>query len=129
MTRWALATALVVAACSPGEAACETIDPGGPIPFHLYVSNQSFDVDPVDIAVSIDDVPVICQDFEVEGQHNWVLFELGLDPGHHHITASGNHGATTFQEEFDHDGERWAVLDFWHDPDDGFEEFSFSIHD
>jgi hypothetical protein len=131
MRRWAIviAVATLVAGCSSGDAECETIDPTGPIPFQLYVSNQSFDIDPVDIAVSLDDVQVICQEFHVEGQHNWVLFELALDPGHHRITAAGNHGATTFQAEFDLESERWAVLDFWHHPDDGPQEFSFSIHD
>jgi len=131
MTRWAIVmvVALMVGACSASETGCGSVDPGGPIPLHLYVSNQSFDIDPVDIAVSIDDVQLICQDFYVEGQHNWVLFELGLDPGHHQITATGSHGTTSLREEFDLEAERWAVLDFWHHPDEGPEEFSFSIHD
>ena len=35
----------------------------------LWVSNQSFEDDPVQVTIAIDGVEVISQQFEVEGQH------------------------------------------------------------
>jgi hypothetical protein len=95
---------------------------------HLYVSNQSFEIDPVDIEVYIDDQPVVCDEFFVEGQHNWILHDLSLDPGEHSIRAVGHDGQTTIEETFQVEGERWAVLDFWFHPGET-EEFSFVIQE
>ena len=44
-------------------------------PLHFYVSNQSFDLDPVDIDVYVDDVKLITGDFLVEGQHSWHAYD------------------------------------------------------
>jgi hypothetical protein len=95
---------------------------------HLYVRNQSFEIDPVDIEVYIDDQPVVCDEFFVEGQHNWILHDLSLDPGEHSIRAVGHDGQTTIEETFQVEGERWAVLDFWFYPGET-EEFSFVIQE
>jgi hypothetical protein len=51
--------------------------------FTLYVSNQSFAIDPVDINVYFDDTLVVVRDFEVGSQHNWHEFEVVLTPGAH----------------------------------------------
>ena len=85
-----------------------------PAPFHLYVSNQSFDIDPVRIEVFIDDLAVVCQDFEVGDQHNWVLFDMELDSGPHMIRVVGNDGGAELTETFDTASETWAVIDFWY---------------
>jgi hypothetical protein len=105
-------------------------------PLHLYVSNQSFDIDPVRIEVFIDEVAVICQDFDVGDQHNWVLFDMELEPGTHTIRAVGNEGGTELTETFDMDGERWAVIDFWYYSEDegegngeGGQSLTFDIMD
>lgn len=130
MKRLALAGLLVAATACAGLAGdCDPADPDGAVPFHLYVSNQSFEIDPVDIVVWIDDQQVVCDRFHVEGQHNWVLFDLGLEPGPHSLRAVGNGGKTMFEQEFDLPAERWAVLDFWYYPDDEPEKLTFSIHD
>ncbi len=101
---------------------------------HLYVSNQSFDINPVRIEVFIDDLAVICGDFDVGDQHNWTLFDMELEPGTHTIRAVGNEGGAELAETFDMDGERWAVIDFWfysegRDDGDGGQNFTFDIRD
>lgn len=125
----ALAVVIVASACSSTGSGCDPLDPGGPLPFHLYVSNQSFEVDPVDIMVFVDDLQVVCSDFEVQGQHNWILFELGLDPGHHQIRAVGNGGEALLEEEFGLEEEHWAVVDFWTEEPSEPGSFTFSIYE
>jgi hypothetical protein len=51
--------------------------------FILYVSNQSFALDPVDIKVYIDGFLVVNRDFYVKGQHNWIRFQFQLGGGTH----------------------------------------------
>ena len=103
--------------------------------FRLYVSNQSFAIDPVDIRVWIDDIPVICQYFKVGNQHNWQLFRFALDDGEHRIKAATEKGDATLEQTFTVEGDRWAVLDYWYYPgvDGGADptppHFSFSVHD
>ena len=100
----------------------------GPETLHLYVSNQSFEIDPVDIAVYVDGRQVVCDEFFVEGQHNWIVHDLSLESGEHSLRAVGNDGLTTVEETFELNGERWAVLDFWFHPGET-EEFNFLIQD
>lgn len=101
-----------------------------PPPFTLYVSNQSFEDPRVGITISIDGVVVVDQDFDVEGQHNWVSFEPDIAPGDHTLHAVSSTGAqltTTFMTP---DGEpRWAVVDYWFHPDDDPRKFTFQISD
>ena len=132
---------------SDGQTTSTISHPGGceppvltdatdPAPLHLYVSNQSFDIDPVRIEVFVDDLAVICQDFDVGDQHNWVLFDMELEPGTHTIRAVGNEGAAELTETFEIGGERWAVIDFWYYSEDegegqgeGGQTFTFDIMD
>jgi len=85
----------------------------------LWVSNQSFDDDPVQLAISIDGTPVVDHDFEVEGQHNWIPYDIsGLTPGPHSIVASSDTGAQYSGGFTVQAGEaRWLVLDYWYHPD------------
>ncbi len=136
--RW-LAIPLVlvfgITSCASASADCEPdvnrdlFNSTDPVTLHLWVSNQSFDIDPVDIAVYIDDQQVVCDSFDVEGQHNWILFDVELDPGTHTLRALGNDGKTELTETIDVPDERWAVLDFWFYPEEEPERFTFSIHD
>lgn len=101
--------------------------------FVLYVSNQSFDMDPVDISIEIDGVRVIERSFEVKDQHNWKEFALQLTPGSHEIRAHSARGAATLTRSFVVDGKHWAVVDFWYNdgtsgtPTDPM--FTFAIDD
>ncbi|MGH3346352.1 MAG: hypothetical protein ACRDO4_05175 [Nocardioides sp.] len=80
----------------------------------LYVSNQSFEDEVVDVTVTIDDVTVVDGDFHVEDQHNWVSFSLALPAGGHEITAESDSGAT-LRESFEgpQGKKRYAVIDHW----------------
>lgn len=85
----------------------------------LWVSNQSFEDDPVRLTISIDGTPVVNDDFEVQGQHNWIPFDIsGLTPGAHAIVAESDTGAQHLGEFTVLVGEaRWLVLDYWYYPD------------
>lgn len=96
----------------------------------LWVSNQSFDDDPVAITVEIDGEVVVEDVFAVEGQHNWFSFMIdGLEPGEHTITAISDTGvdfAGTFTLPVDE--ARWMVLDYWYSPDDAEgRHFTFDV--
>lgn len=86
----------------------------------LYVSNQSFEDEVVGITVAIDGVVVVDQDFDVEGQHNWVEFPIGLPAGEHTVTATSSTGTEGSHVLTLPEGEqRWVVVDYWYYPDQG----------
>jgi len=80
----------------------------------LTVSNQSFDLDPVDILVKIDGITVIDDEFLVKGQHNYHHFEFLLKPGTHTIYAESIKGKSQLSKEFVIEKELWASLNFWY---------------
>ena len=86
----------------------------------LWVSNQSFDDDPIRLTISIDGHPVVDDDFAVEGQHNWIPFDIGgLAPGQHTLQAESGTGVVATAELTVVDGEpRWLVVDYWYYADD-----------
>lgn len=101
-----------------------------PPPFTLYVSNQSFEDPTVAITISIDDVVVVDENFDVEGQHNWISFEPDIPPGEHVLHAVSDTGAEFTSDFTIPEGEpRWAVIDYWFYPDEGPRNFTFSISD
>jgi hypothetical protein len=97
----------------------KTSDLGTPdnvaIPFHVLASNQSFDIDPVDIDLYIDGKHVVTGDFEVGSQHTWVGFDFSIAPGEHTLRAVSKKGATDETATFLVNAtERWAVVNFWY---------------
>lgn len=84
----------------------------------LYVSNQSFDIDPVDIAIYVDDDLAVTGDFLVEGQHSWHVFDLALEPGNHVLRAVSEvadvEQVTPIAID---DASLHAVINFWYYPD------------
>ncbi|MBA2336971.1 MAG: hypothetical protein H0V96_04305 [Acidimicrobiia bacterium] len=95
----------------------------------LYVSNQSFEHDPVGITVAIDGEVVVRDQFFVEGQHNWITFELSVPPGRHELTMATDTGAShTAELEIPTDAHRWAVADYWFYGDTP-SSFTFHIDD
>lgn len=99
-----------------------------PAPFTLYVSNQSFDDDPVRITISISGEVVVDDDFAVEGQHNWIEFTPDIEPGLHTLTATSDTGAEfTVDLELPAGEPRWAVIDYWFYPDQEPRRFTFNI--
>ena len=99
-------------------------------PLTLYVSNQSFEDDPVLLTVNIDGVPLVDGRFYVEGQHNWLAAPIDLPNGEHTITASSDTGAT-LTEIFETSPQQrlWAVLDYWYYPTEGPRELTWYVSD
>lgn len=102
-----------------GPAAVPTVARGEG-PFQLTVSNQSFEDATIGVVVTIDGVVAVQQDFEVGGQHNFVSFDLDLEPGEHTLRATAETGATlTRTITLPASGDpRYGVLMYWFDRDD-----------
>lgn len=84
--------------------------------FHLTVSNQSFREQRVAITVTIDGRRLIAQDFDVEGQHNFVDFAFDFPSGRHVLVATATQ-RTTHEVTFDlpPSGKRYGVLQYWNE--------------
>jgi hypothetical protein len=125
---------LALAACGGGMEAAPPIAEGPP-PLQpakngnlvLYVSNQSFDRDTVDIRVLIDGRPAVDDDFAVLNQHNWVEFRFSLDDGPHVIYVESLDGQATLEKQFEVKGDRWAVVDYWCCSGPGEPKFTFKV--
>ena len=130
-----LVLALVLVACG-GRSSAEHEGPSGtgvsqlePTPegnFVLYVSNQSFEIDPVDIRVTIDGKLAVDEDFEVEDQHNWVEYTFRLREGRHVLHAESRAGAAELTRSFELTRKTWAVLNYWYYPGER-KRFSFDL--
>lgn len=117
---------------SPGSSAGE---PQVDLPVEtvrLWVSNQSFEDDPVEIRIEIDGEVVVDRAFAVESQHNWIAFDItGLSTGMHSLIAESDTGARiddsfTLPER----ESRSLVIDYWYYPDDAQGRFfTFSESD
>lgn len=85
-------------------------------PFHVYVSNQSFDLDPVDIDIYVDDIKLITGDFLVGSQHNWKAFDFTIEAGKPHtVRAVTTKGGVEKSEVVNVPAAgRWVVVDFWY---------------
>lgn len=95
----------------------------------LHVSNQSFDDEEVHITVAVDGVTVVDEEFDVEDQHNWVSFPVGLSPGVHEISAESDTGATLSESFRVHDGRTgYAVIDHWGDEESAELTWLFQWH-
>jgi hypothetical protein len=88
--------------------------PSGNIALHLLISNQSFDLDPVDVDVFIDKKHVVTGDLRVNGQHTWYPFDFYVPAGPHTLRVEGLGGDVTLNADFDVSAETWGVLNFWY---------------
>ncbi len=100
----------------------------------LYVSNQSFDITPVDITVRIDGATAVSKSFEVGTQHNEEAFQFTLSNGSHKIDVSSIKGDAKLTKNFEIKGKRWAILDYWYTKKSQYNNespkgFSFEISD
>ena len=100
------------------------------IPFTLYVTNQSFIHDTIDITVILDDETIVSDTFNVEGRHGFHPFYLELDKGRHTIHVESDNGVS-LTKEFEMDKETWTVVTYWYHEDENNEEpfFNFDIYD
>lgn len=102
---------------SRATAVGATQDEVTPGEVRLWVSNQSFDEDPVSITIRIDGEVVVNDSFSVGSQHNWMSFDIaGLSAGLHELVAASETGAQTNGSFTLPEGEsRWLVADYWFD--------------
>lgn len=87
-----------------------------PLVLEVYVSNQSQDIDPVDIRVLIDGNELLAQDFEFRDGHHYVRFECELRRGKHVLEAKSSQLKQAFAEEFRFRPDLIAQLDFAYFP-------------
>lgn len=106
----------------PEFNADELVEPGV---VRLYVSNQSFADPSVHLTVKVDGQVIADQDFAVESQHNWVIFDTPvLTPGPHELTAESSTGVTITETFTLPDGEaRYIGVDYWYYPEEGEDRF------
>jgi hypothetical protein len=119
MTLRFLPVIFLLAACSDhtAEEPRQLFGPSDDPNFVLYVSNQSFDIDPVDIEVRIDGNLAVEGDFLVGSQHSWHQFPFALPPGSHGLSAETAAGDVALSDIFEvASSARYAVLDFWYYP-------------
>ena len=97
--------------------------------FILFVSNQSSNLDPVDIKISIDDKLAVNQEFLSKGGHNWIKFQFQLNNGNHKLFTSSTKGNIVKDTLFTLPTTPYGVVDFWYYPESsGSKEFKiFSI--
>jgi hypothetical protein len=125
------AVALLLGCGGPGDHTprLPTADPAS-ADVVLWVSNQSFSDETVRITVRIDGRTVIDQDFDVEGQHNWIKFPLGAGPGAHELAVTSDTGARLVDQlVVPETGLRYGVVNYWRDeeqPDRRFFDFETS---
>jgi hypothetical protein len=104
------------------------LDPKGV--FTLFISNQSFAVDPVDVHVEIDGEIVVRDYFRVGTQHTFVPFQMNLTQGKHKIKIWSERGKAELTQEFDLRDQDIGVVEFWYYPDSHYDptprSFSFS---
>ncbi len=78
----------------------------------LYVANQSFDLNPVDIKVTLDGVKVLEGIFFAGYGRSWRRYEVELAAGAHVLRAMSRKGGVGLKRRFDVAGGRWAAVAF-----------------
>ena len=123
-----LGLGLAVVALGAGAAPAATQHP-----LTLYVANQSFDVNPVDIKITIDGKTVAKGTFYAGEGHSWRRYDVRLAPGRHVLRAMTRKGAAALKREFDVAGPRWAAVAYRNvSPSRGgrtVRHFAFAIRD
>lgn len=125
-----LSLALLLASCEPALRETEIpIDENGN--FVLYMTNQSFDVDPVDIQVLIDGKVAVDQDFFVYDQHHYESFRFSLSGGTHTIKMLSEKGEATLEDDFTITEASRGIIEYWYYPDTFYDptpkHFTFSF--
>jgi uncharacterized protein YfaP (DUF2135 family) len=112
-----------------GVTSVDIADGRGDAKVHLFVSNQSFVDDPVQLEVTIDGVTVAADRFRVERQHTWVQYEVSLTSGTREVSATSGTGASQQASlTVPPRGERWVVISYWNDSESE-RSISIEVHD
>lgn len=96
------------------------LPPGADVAENVFivVSNQSFDEPTMPVQVVIDDTTVVDAAFEVVGQHEYVGYELTLEPGPHTLVATSGSGAARTETVVIESGvPQHLYLGYWSDTD------------
>src|SRR5689334_21849597 len=127
--------------CPPeenGKSSCVDSTPTQHLPvvtdsFTLFVSNQSFALDPWDIMIDLDDQLAVTGDFEVGSQHTWLQFDIGLTPGTHRIRVrTADLVEVALENTFEMDDRKYGTVMFSYTPgssSDPAARFSWSVSD
>ncbi len=102
-------------------AAATSISPpvaSGSAALILYVSNQSFAINPVEIKVFIDGRKVIDDKFKIKYQRNWRKYQFELAKGTHRLRIEATNGDATWGESLDITRKQWGVINYWCQPKD-----------
>jgi len=102
----------------------------------IIVSNQSFEIDAVDVHIRIDGKVAISDVFHVEGQHTFVAHTFQVAPGSHELAIETDVGDAELTASIETTADkRWATVMFWYYPEgSGGDEptprqFSFNASD
>jgi hypothetical protein len=80
----------------------------------LHVSNQSFDVTPVDITVMLDGEQLVAQEFDVESQHTWIKFSFDVKTGPHTLAVTANDGSVSRDAHVEiGSATKYGIVNFW----------------
>ncbi len=126
-----ITTSTIIPTQTVAQTLTATPNPVSEENFILYVSSQSFTIDPVDIKIMIDGKVVVNKDFYVGNQHNWQKFQFSLSSGNHKIYVESVKGDAKLEKEFEITNKHWAEIDYWYNPESSQEqkEFAFNIRD
>ena len=84
--------------------------------FVLYVSDQSFALDRVDITIRIDGRVAVADEFTVGNEHNWHEYRFRLPPGLHRLSAVSRDGRARLEGSFRIKDRLYGVVDYWYSP-------------
>ncbi len=99
---------------APQKVAEPNAPPNVAVPYQIIVSNQSYDVDPVDIDIFIDGVHVITGDFKVENQHAFIPFDFEIATGEHTLKVVSKRGKAEATATLKINAtQRWTVINYW----------------
>jgi len=101
----------VLFGCSAGHVSQATAMSESPVA--IYVSNQTAEVNPVNIKVSIDQKAILNQNFPCGSGHNWSRFKVSLKEGRHQLVVTSSNGDAGLDVVFTVDKPMWLVIDYW----------------
>ena len=88
------------------------LDPNGNVV--LFVSNQSHELDPVDIMIKVDGQQIIAKDFDTGSGDYPKPIILRLSSGRHVLTARSIKGTASLKRAFSVAGKRWILVAYWY---------------
>ncbi len=83
--------------------------------FIFYISNQTDEINPVQIRVYIDGEMMVNDSFYVENYHNWTRYSKSLSFRIHVIKVVRDKNFSQNTKVFLMHSKQWAVIDFWHE--------------